>query len=61
MDGVELLLDFSLDAELDPLFSPDAELDPLLSPDAELDPDSLVDDPLAELFTVLPASRLSVR
>jgi hypothetical protein len=57
VDGVELVLDFSLD----PLFSPDAELDPFLSPDAELDPESPFDDPFAELFTFWPASRLSVR
>jgi hypothetical protein len=58
---VELLVDFSPDAELDPFFSPDAELDPFLSPDAELDAESLVDEPLAELFAFWPASRLSVR
>ena len=63
VDGVELLLDFSPDPlfSLDPFFSPDAELDPFLSPEAELDPESLVDDPLAELFAFWPASRLSVR
>ena len=62
MDGVELLLDFSLEPFFwpDPLFSLDAGLDPLFSLDAGLDPESLVDDPLVELIA-LPASRLSVR
>lgn len=50
MDGVELLLDFSPEAELDPFLSPEPELEPFLSPDAEIDPESLVDDPLVELF-----------
>jgi hypothetical protein len=47
--GVELLFDFS------------AELDVVLSIDPELVPDSLVEDPLVELFVFLPDSRLSVR
>jgi hypothetical protein len=53
VDGVELLLDFSLD----PDFSPD----PDFSVDPELDPESLVEDPLVEVFDFLAASRLSVR
>jgi hypothetical protein len=57
------LLDFSPDPLFspDPFFSPDAELEPFFSPEAELVPESLVDDPLAELFAFWPASRLSVR
>ena len=53
MDGVGLLLDFSLE--------PFLSLDPFFSLDPELDPASLVEDALTELFDFLPSSRLSVR
>ena len=49
-----LLLAFSVDP--DDLLSLEDEVDP------ELDPESLEDEePLAEVFSFLPASRLSVR
>lgn len=63
VDGVELLLAFSLepDFSLDPDFSlePACSLDPDFSPDPELD--SLDADPLVEAGCFLPDSRLSLR
>ncbi len=59
MDGVGLLLGFSLDPFLspDPLFS----VDPLFSLDPELDAASPVEDPLADVVDFWPSWRLSVR
>lgn len=53
VEGVELLLDFSLEPDLS------LELDFSLEP--ELDPESLDEEPLVELLDFLPDSRLSVR
>ncbi|EFG75175.1 hypothetical protein HMPREF0591_4853, partial [Mycobacterium parascrofulaceum ATCC BAA-614] len=52
-DAVEVLLDFSADADL--------SLDPDFSLDAPFEPESLDEEPLVELVDFLPDSRLSVR
>lgn len=52
-EGVELLLDFSLEADLS--LEPDFSLEP------ELEPESLDEEPLVEALDFLPDSRLSVR
>ena len=57
MDGVGVLLDFSLDVDLS-LFSLDFDFSELLS---ELDAESPLEEPLLEALDFLPESRLSVR
>jgi hypothetical protein len=53
VDAVELLLDFSPELDLS------LEVD--FSLESELDPESLEEEPLVELLSFLPDSRLSVR
>lgn len=52
-EGVELLLDFSLE--------PDLSLEPDFSLEPELELESLDEEPLVEALDFLPDSRLSVR